>query len=417
MGKSKKGRNSSPLTNGHSTSPKLGGAKAAEAAAPNRSRPPTASSSPLPPMMDEAPMIGSIIEPSKPTSLRVSVTDPERHGSKSRLSDAFINFKITTEGGPSGGSHFVRRRYRDFVWLRKQLCEHFPGAIVPPLPVVDSLLTDDRFSADFVQRRQAGLELFLRRVVRHDELSTSTDLQMFLEAKVWELQTAKNQTAPSWYSMLFDGPEASLQRVRTSLTRKAPDGAPLERLRAFTNSYTSVVRRRRLPPRRRGGARGDRRRPRPARPGDRHALAERIGAQPAVHCECRLHHHRLHHHHHHLHHLLHHLHLHHPPSPPPPSTTTTRRWRPSWTRCASSANGKCSSSTYGAASLLAFNSGMAASLKEVLANRDAALLGYETAGAALESRQAERVRVEEAAGSSRRRRRRGGRGCSGCGTT
>ena len=52
----------------------------------------------------------------------------------------------------------------------------------------------------------------------------------------------------------------------------------------------------------------------------------------------------------------------------------------------------------GLASLLAFNSGMAASLKEVLANRDAALLGYETAGAALESRQAERVRVEEAAG-------------------
>ena len=306
MGKSKKGRNSSPLTNGHSTSPKLGGTKAAEAAAPEPKPSPTASSSPLPPMMDEAPMIGSIIEPSKPTSLRVSVTDPERHGSKSRLSDAFINFKITTEGGPSGGSHFVRRRYRDFVWLRKQLCEHFPGAIVPPLPVVDSLLTDDRFSADFVQRRQAGLELFLRRVVRHDELSTSTDLQMFLEAKVWELQTAKNQTAPSWYSMLFDGPEASLQRVRTSLTRKAPDGAPLERLRAFTNSYTSVV---------------------SAAAASHHAgvaalagIAADLGQLgPAIgmlsQSESEL------------------------------SLPFTRRWRPSWTRCASSASGKCSSST------------------------------------------------------------------------
>jgi hypothetical protein len=343
MGKSKKGRNSSPLTNGHSTSPKLGGTKAAEAAAPEPKPSPTASSSPLPPMMDEAPMIGSIIEPSKPTSLRVSVTDPERHGSKSRLSDAFINFKITTEGGPSGGSHFVRRRYRDFVWLRKQLCEHFPGAIVPPLPVVDSLLTDDRFSADFVQRRQAGLELFLRRVVRHDELSTSTDLQMFLEAKVWELQTAKNQTAPSWYSMLFDGPEASLQRVRTSLTRKAPDGAPLERLRAFTNRYTTVV----------SAAAASHHAGVAALAGiaaDLGQLGPAIGMLSQSESE---------------------LSLPFTVSANAAATTTTttttasttststititfttsstasttRRWRPSWTRCASSASGKCSSST------------------------------------------------------------------------
>ena len=359
MGKSKKGRNSSPLTNGHSTSPKLGGAKAAEAAAPEPKPSPTASSSPLPPMMDEAPMIGSIIEPSKPTSLRVSVTDPERHGSKSRLSDAFINFKITTEGGPSGGSHFVRRRYRDFVWLRKQLCEHFPGAIVPPLPVVDSLLTDDRFSADFVQRRQAGLELFLRRVVRHDELSTSTDLQMFLEAKVWELQTAKNQTAPSWYSMLFDGPEASLQRVRTSLTRKAPDGAPLERLRAFTNSYTSVV----------SAAAASHHAGVAALAGiaaDLGQLGPAIGMLSQSESELSL-----------------------------PFTAMATELDALRELCERQVQLEHVS---GLASLLAFNSGMAASLKEVLANRDAALLGYETAGAALESRQAERVRVEEAAG-------------------
>ena len=32
---------------------------------------------------------------------------------------------------------FVRRRYRDFVWLRGQLVQAFPGAIVPPLPPAD----------------------------------------------------------------------------------------------------------------------------------------------------------------------------------------------------------------------------------------------------------------------------------------
>ena len=58
---------------------------------------------------------------------------------------------------------FVRRRYRDFLWLRGQLQSAYPEAIVPPLPPPDKPYKgDDRFSAQFIQRRQAGLELFLR---------------------------------------------------------------------------------------------------------------------------------------------------------------------------------------------------------------------------------------------------------------
>ena len=86
----------------------------------------------------------------------------------------------------------VRRRYRDFVWLRNQLCLGYPAAIVPPLPPVDSPLKDDRFSARFIAQRRAGLELFLRRVARHGALSRSKELRTFLEAKVWELTTVKN---------------------------------------------------------------------------------------------------------------------------------------------------------------------------------------------------------------------------------
>ena len=70
----------------------------------------------------------------------------------------------------------------------------------------------------------------------------------------------------------------------------------------------------------------------------------------------------------------------------------------------------------GLASLLAFNSGMAASLKEVLANRDAALLGYETAGAALEPTGGARADGGGGGSSRRRRRHAEDRGARGCGT-
>lgn len=137
---------------------------------------------------------------------------------------------------------FVRRRYRDFVWLRGQLVQSCPGAIVPPLPPADKPYKgDDRFSAHFVQRRQAGLELFLRRVAGHSMLSSAEDLRTFLEAKVWELQTAKNASANSWTASILDATDASMKRARAALSTKTPDDDELERLRAFAAEYHTVV--------------------------------------------------------------------------------------------------------------------------------------------------------------------------------
>ena len=137
--------------------------------------------------------------------LSITISDPEKHGSSSSLTNAFVDFKIETRTElPQfcAKEFFVRRRYRDFVWLRQRLCTAFPGAIVPPLPEPDSLLKDDRFSSAFIQRRQAGLQLFLRRVAAHSALARGADLQTFLEAKVWELQTAKNANSSSWLTRL-----------------------------------------------------------------------------------------------------------------------------------------------------------------------------------------------------------------------
>ena len=113
------------------------------------------------------------------------------------------------------------------MWLRGQLVLTCPGAIVPPLPPSDKPYKgDDRFSTQFVQRRQAGLELFLRRVAEHKMLAGSADLLTFLEAKVWELQTAKNASATSWTASLLDATDASMKRARGT-SSKTPDDEEL----------------------------------------------------------------------------------------------------------------------------------------------------------------------------------------------
>lgn len=165
--------------------------------------------------------------------LDISVSDPEKHGNSSV--NAYVDFKVTTSTDLSrfaSNDFFVRRRFRDFQWLRERLVATFPGAIVPPLPLTESIMsTDDRFSTAFIGRRKAGLELFLRRVAGHPSLSTSTDLQTFLEAKMWELQTAKSVSSSaaavssSWMSALLDtvtdSTSASLQIVGLRQVRGA----------------------------------------------------------------------------------------------------------------------------------------------------------------------------------------------------
>ena len=185
--------------------------------------------------------------------LEITVSDSEIHGTSSNAVknsvNAFVDYKVTTRTELpqySANEFFVRRRYRDFVWLRQRLCSAFPGVIVPPLPEVDSLLTDDRFSSAFIQRRQAGLQLFLRRVAGHRQLARGADLQTFLEAKVWELQTAKDQKTSSWFSSMYDSAGDSVAEAARAVkakfrTTKSPEEDAVESLRHFTSEYASVI--------------------------------------------------------------------------------------------------------------------------------------------------------------------------------
>uniref|UniRef100_A0A7S3BRP7 PX domain-containing protein n=1 Tax=Haptolina ericina TaxID=156174 RepID=A0A7S3BRP7_9EUKA len=183
--------------------------------------------------------------------LDISVSDPEKHGNSSV--NAYVDFKVTTSTDLSrfaSNDFFVRRRFRDFQWLRERLVATFPGAIVPPLPLTESIMsTDDRFSTAFIGRRKAGLELFLRRVAGHPSLSTSTDLQTFLEAKMWELQTAKSVSSSaaavssSWMSALLDtvtdSTSASLQIV--GLRQEQRDDEHMVRLRSHAAKFSTTI--------------------------------------------------------------------------------------------------------------------------------------------------------------------------------
>ena len=184
--------------------------------------------------------------------MEIGVCDAERHGSSV---SAFVDFKVKTRTSLQQytcASFFVRRRYRDFVWLRGRLCRAHPGAVVPPIPGVDSLVKDDRFSQEFIHRRQAGLQMFLARCSSHATLRTSVDLQTFLEAKVWELQTVKNASErSSWLPSLFsdDRPSPfSLVSATLGVSNRPPDEA-IEDLRRYANRYVAEVETTRRPAR------------------------------------------------------------------------------------------------------------------------------------------------------------------------
>jgi len=307
---------------------------------------------------DRGPAVSTLSTAS--TGLAIVVSDPEKHGTSQ--GKAFVDFKIrTTTDLPqyaASGEFFVRRRYRDFKCLRKQLCQSYPGCIVPPLPAEDWKLKDGRFSDAFIKRRQAGLQLFLRRVANHEELLQAEALQTFLEAKVWELQTAQNAARgdSSWFSTIVDGTETLQERIQSSLRPKvANEASTSAKLRAFAIDYDKFITRaaeqHHETVRTLGDTGDDLRQLGPAM----HMLSQTQTelSQPFTHM-----------------------------------AETLDRLKELHVRQVQEEH------VSGLSALLAFNTGMASALKEVLANRDQAFLQYQRAEVAVASRKAEKERWE-----------------------
>ncbi|KAK9196705.1 hypothetical protein WN943_004836 [Citrus x changshan-huyou] len=115
---------------------------------------------------------GSSQSPRSPSSqpyLSVSVTDPVKLGNGVQ---AYISYRVITKTNfpeYQGPEKIVIRRYSDFVWLRDRLFEKYKGIFIPPLPE-KSAVEKFRFSAEFIEMRRQGLDLFVNRIASHPEL-------------------------------------------------------------------------------------------------------------------------------------------------------------------------------------------------------------------------------------------------------
>lgn len=151
-------------------------------------------------------------------------------------SDTFVSYLVSAHTDlPTYASHApqIRRRFHDFVFLRRALSHDFTACVVPPLPdkhrmgkpLSDSVAHQPREIADCTRARRVchrrplqprihrteaarvrflrfapacespsdtpphSLERFLQRVGRHPKLSRTEVFQAFLESTEWVRQT------------------------------------------------------------------------------------------------------------------------------------------------------------------------------------------------------------------------------------
>ncbi|KAG5253076.1 hypothetical protein OIU76_021096 [Salix suchowensis] len=130
--------------------------------------------------------------PSSQPYLSVSVTDPVKLGNGVQ---AYISYRVITKSNLpeyQGHEKIVIRRYSDFVWLRDRLFDKFKGVFIPPLPE-KSAVEKFRFSAEFIEMRRQGLDIFVNRIASHQELQQSEDLRTFLQADEETMERLRSQ--------------------------------------------------------------------------------------------------------------------------------------------------------------------------------------------------------------------------------
>ncbi|KAG0204909.1 intercellular trafficking and secretion [Mortierella sp. GBA30] len=127
-------------------------------------------------------------------SMEITVTDAHRE--KEGSTDSFISYQINTKTslkGFSGPNISVRRRFQDFAWLHNVLGKDYPAAVLPPLPDKHRMryVRGDRFSPEFVEKRRASLERFLKKIAVHPVLQRAESLRIFLDSRDWTTDLAQ----------------------------------------------------------------------------------------------------------------------------------------------------------------------------------------------------------------------------------
>ncbi|OAD60077.1 Sorting nexin-30 [Eufriesea mexicana] len=148
--------------------------------------------------------------------LQVKVDNPQKH---LETLETYITFRITTKSTRpefEEGEYVVRRRYNDFIWLRRKLVDSYPTRIIPPMPGKHTLLAQlDRYSKEFIIARMKLLHVFLNRVVNHPILSCDKNLFIFLATKPAEFLIYRKNRGNVLVKMTD-----SLQNIASTYTMK-----------------------------------------------------------------------------------------------------------------------------------------------------------------------------------------------------
>jgi len=82
--------------------------------------------------------------------------------------------------------HHVDRRYMDFYELVKAFRRELPGFVIPPLPGTCAL---GRFEEELIETRKEKLEVFLREIIKYEELRNLPVFTKFLQTSISDLPT------------------------------------------------------------------------------------------------------------------------------------------------------------------------------------------------------------------------------------
>nr|XP_054505713.1 sorting nexin-11 isoform X2 [Agelaius phoeniceus]XP_054505714.1 sorting nexin-11 isoform X2 [Agelaius phoeniceus]XP_054505715.1 sorting nexin-11 isoform X2 [Agelaius phoeniceus] len=115
------------------------------------------------------------------TTVRVQDPRVQNEGSW----NSYVDYKIflhTNSRAFTAKTSCVRRRYREFVWLRRQLQRNAGLVPVPELPGKSAFFVGS--TDEFIERRRQGLQHFLERVLQSAVLLSDSRLHLFLQSQL-----------------------------------------------------------------------------------------------------------------------------------------------------------------------------------------------------------------------------------------
>ncbi|NWI70461.1 SNX11 protein, partial [Todus mexicanus] len=119
--------------------------------------------------------------PQELTTVRVQDPRVQNEGSW----NSYVDYKIflhTNSKAFTAKTSCVRRRYREFVWLRKQLQKNAGLVPVPELPGKSTFFVGS--TDEFIEKRRQGLQQFLEKVVQNVVLLSDSRLHLFLQSQL-----------------------------------------------------------------------------------------------------------------------------------------------------------------------------------------------------------------------------------------